>query len=63
MKKRKQNQSGKKLSLIKLQLSKITNMGNIQGGGPSQAQFGSGDCMFPEDASSPVDHGIKPPTQ
>ncbi|WP_157885960.1 hypothetical protein [Chryseobacterium glaciei] len=64
MKKQKQNQSGKKLSLIKLQLSKITNMGNIQGGGPFQAQFGSDDgCMFPEDASKPVDDGIKTRTQ
>ena len=67
MKKRKQNQSEKKLSLIKLQLSKVNNMANIHGGGPEQLQLVGGDgsdgCIFPEDASSPVDHGIKTPTQ
>lgn len=66
MKKQKQNQSEKKLSLKKLQLSKI-NMANVHGGGPLQAQLGAGGgadgCMFPEDASNPIDHGIKTPTQ
>lgn len=65
MKKQNQNQSEKKLSLKKLQLSKINNMANVHGGGPLQAQLADGgnDCMFPEDASKPADHGIKTPTQ
>ncbi|MCY1661031.1 hypothetical protein [Chryseobacterium sp. SL1] len=68
MKKQKQNQSEKKLSLVKLQLSKI-NMANIHGGigaGPLETQLADGGddkCMFPEDASNPADHGIKTPTQ
>ena len=65
MKKQKQNQSEKKLSLVKLKLSKINNMANIHGGiggGPLQTQLADGGddkCIFPEDASQPVDHGIK----
>jgi len=63
---KKQNQNEKKLSLKKLQLSKITNMGNIHGGlklGQVDGGDGDGDCIFPEDKSKPVDDGIKHPTQ
>lgn len=68
MKKQKQNQDQrkKKLSLIKLQLSKINNTANIHGGGVLQMQLadnGDDKCIFPEDASNPVDHGVKTPTQ
>ncbi len=63
MKKQKQKQSEKKLSLVKLQLSKI-NMVNIHGGIDAVPLESSDDkCMFPEDASNPADHGIKTPTQ
>ncbi|GEN78219.1 hypothetical protein [Chryseobacterium hagamense] len=57
---KKQDQNGKKLSLKKIQLSKISNMSNIHGG-LKQGQFdgGDGDCIFPEDKSKPVDDGIK----
>lgn len=69
MKKQKQNQSGKKLSLVKLQLNKINNMANIHGGlvaGSLQTQLADGGddkCIFPEDASNPADQGIKHTTQ
>lgn len=46
----------KKLSLKKVQLTKINSMANIRGGNDN----GGGDaCLNPEDASKP-DHGIKP---
>lgn len=51
MKKRKRNQSRKKLSLIKLQLSKINNMTTIHSRGPFQAQLSGNDYMFPENTS------------
>ncbi|WP_262484855.1 hypothetical protein [Chryseobacterium sp. T16E-39] len=42
-------------------------MASIHGGIrlPIQEVIGDGSdgCIFPEDASAPVDHGIKPPTQ
>lgn len=65
MKKQNHNQKEKKLSLKKLQLSKVSNMLSVHGGGPWQTQLDNGDndCMFPEDASKPADHGIKTPTQ
>lgn len=69
MKKQRQDQKEKKLSLIKLQLNKINNLANIRGGvvaGPLEAQLADGSddkCIFPEDASNPSDHGIKTGTQ
>ncbi|MCS3532554.1 hypothetical protein [Chryseobacterium sp. JUb7] len=51
MKKAKKNE--KKLSLKKLQLSKITDLGKVQGGKTPDGLgiIGDDGCMFPENAS------------
>jgi len=61
MKKQSQKQSEKKLSLKKVQLTKL-GMASIQGG-LGLTQEGGGDCMFPDNKSKPDDGGLKLPTQ
>lgn len=58
MKKTKQNE--KKLSLKKLQISKINNLGRVQGGKLTTGFeiIGDDGCMFPENASKIKDGPI-----
>lgn len=52
---KKKNQSGKKLSLKKVQLTKLNNLSAIKGGSGVNPQFGINTCGDPENGSKPVE--------
>lgn len=52
---KKKNQSGKKLSLKKVQLSKLNNLSAIKGGSGTALQVALDTCLDPENGSKPIE--------